>query len=436
MSNVVFAITIGSRRVTAAAVKYAGKIRSEVILEEVNTDGAVRHGRIVNVANMTKIIRGLIVKLNNRAKTGSMREAYIAIGGISMHSVKHQSTKPELPDLYPIETEYIDNDEYIHTTMDVKAVTAVEDVLNAARVKCIDMISIPKATATILSQEEKEAGCILVDIGFGTTTVQIFSGGHLQHLAVIPIGGDAVTRDIMTHAKIPHDQAESIKVNWCDASVNIDNFEDDKREVFEESKLPINRQMRSNIVVCRYEEIMKNVLAQIHNSGVNAFKICVLTGGGSKQKGIETLTRRVLDMPALAVQHRAFSEPCDIMSGQRFEQTDIYGLCSLCLPPENTVVEVPTPDDPTTGKTATGNTETANPTPANPATGNTVTTQATGNASQVGSTAKTGNNNVGNVDEKPTKSDNDTNEEEEKKEEKGFFKKLFGDLLSSNNSKK
>lgn len=424
MSNVVFAITIGSRRVTAAAVKYAGKIRSEVILEEVNTDDAVRHGRIVNVANMTKIIKGLILKLNNRAKTVGLREAYIAIGGISMHSIKHQSTKPELPDLYPIETEYIDNDEYIHTTMDVKAVTAVEDVLNAARVKCIDMISIPKATATILTQEEKEDGCILVDIGYGTTTVQIFSGGHLQHLSVIPIGGEAVTRDIMTHAKVPHDQAESIKINWCDASVNIDNFEDDKREVFEESKLPINRQMRSNIVVCRYEEIMKNVLAQIHNSGVNAFKICVLTGGGSKQKGIETLTRRVLDMPALAVQHRAFSEPCDIMSGQRFEQTDIYGLCSLCLPPDQNVTEAPATKDSAQEKPVAPAAKAANtsaPTPAvNPA-------PTSGN--QATATTVTPDTND-DADKKDAKSNEG---EEQKKEKRGFFGRIFGDLLSSNN---
>lgn len=430
MSNVVFAITIGSRRVTAAAIKFAGKIRSEVILEEVNTDDAVRHGRIVNVANMTRIIKGLILKLNNRAKTVGLREAYIAIGGISMHSIKHQSTKPELPDLYPIETEYIDNDEYIHTTMDVKAVTAVEDVLNSARVKCIDMISIPKATATILTPEEKEDGCILVDIGYGTTTVQIFSGGHLQHLAVIPIGGDAVTRDIMTHVnktqtKITHDQAESIKVNWCDASVNIDNFEEDKREVFEESKLPIDRQTRSNIVVCRYEEIMKNVLAQIHNSGVNAFKICVLTGGGSKQKGIETLTRRVLDMPALAVQHRAFSEPCDIMSGQRFEQTDIYGLCSLCLPPETTTVEAPASE---VSKPAVGNTN-ENHTTGTPTASTTVQPTNPAPAVSTNNGVETDNTETGNK----TNEQKDTEQKNTGEKKRGLFGRIFGDLLSSNN---
>lgn len=423
MSNVVFAITIGSRRVTAAAVKFAGKIRSEIILEETNTEGAVRHGRIVNVANMKKIINGLIVKLNNRAKTGNMREAYIAIGGISMHSVKHTSTNPELPDLYPIETEYLDNNEYIHTTMDVKAVTAVEDVLSAARIKCIGgMISIPKATATILTPEEKEDGCILVDIGFGTTTVQIFSEGHLQHLAVIPIGGDAVTRDLMTHAKINHDLAESIKINWCDASVNIDNFEEDKREVFEETQLPISRQLRSNIVVCRYEEILKNVLAQIHNSGVNAFKICVLTGGGSKQKGIETLTRRVLDMPALAVQHRAFSEPCDIMSGQRFEQTDIYGLCSLCLPPDNNATEATTTEAPQENPVA----------PAASAANPTTPTQATAPApaNQTNTAPDVTPTTNKDADKKDAKNDEG---ESQKKEKRGFLGRIFGDLLSSNN---
>lgn len=370
MSNVVFAITIGSQRVTAAAIKYAGRTRSEIFIEQENSNDAVSHGRVIDPKTMSGIISKLILKLNNRAKIKGMREAYIAIGGITMHSFKHMSSKPELPDMWIINSEQNDKDDYLHTTIDLKAFTAVEDALNLAKVKAIDMITIPKATSTILSAEEKLSGCFLVDIGYGTTTIQIFSEGHLQHLAVIPIGGEAVTRDIMTLANISHDQAESLKTGFSDASINIDNVDEKKEKSFEDAQLPIDRQLLNNIVVCRYEEIFKNVLQQIRISGINGFTIGVLTGGGSKQTGIETLTRRVLGMPALAVQRRAFSEPSDILSGKSYELTDIYGLASLCPVPDPVVtVGTQTTVEPTEhSKTVetTGRTEpTAVPNPTN-----------------------------------------------------------------------
>lgn len=334
MSNTVFAITIGSQRTTAAAVKYAGKTRSEIIIEQENSYDAVRHGRIVNVKLMASIISNLILKLNNRAKTREVRDAYIAVGGITMHSLLQQSAKQDLPDLWTVNTERISENEYLHTIMDLKAFQSIEDALNLAKVKSLDLITVPQATSAILTNKEKEDGCLLVDIGFGTTTVQIFSGGHLKHLAVIPIGGDAVTRDIMHFAKLSHDQAERLKTDWSNASVNIEDIDETKKESFEDQTLPIPRQKLNTIVVCRYEEIMKNVLEQIHESGVNGFSIGILTGGGAHQKGIETLTRRILGMPALAIQKRAFSDPCDVASAQKFERSDIYGLCSLCPIPE------------------------------------------------------------------------------------------------------
>lgn len=339
MSNVVFAITIGSRRVTAAAIAFAGRTRSKIFIEQENCDEAVRHGCIVNIKQMASIIDKLIIRLNNRAKAIdkfiNLREAYIAIGGISMHSLKHESTKPDLLEMETVDSEQLEDGDYQHTIMDFKAFNSVEAALNLAKVKALDIITVPKATATILSEQEKHDGCLLVDIGYGTTTVQVFESGHLMHLAVIPIGGDAVTRDIMQHAKVTREQAERLKVDWSDANANIDEIEDCKNKSFEDANLQIPRQELNTIVVCRYEEILKNVLVQLNSSMVNSLSMCVLTGGGSKQRGIESLTRKVLEMPALPIQKRAFSEPCDMTSGQRFELSDIYGLCSLCHVPDS-----------------------------------------------------------------------------------------------------
>lgn len=339
MSNVVFAITIGSRRVTAAAIAFAGRTRSKIFIEQENCDEAVRHGCIVNIKQMASILDKLIIKLNNRAKaidkSINLRETYIAIGGITMHSLKHESKQPELPDMETVDSEQLEDGEYLHTIMDFKAFNSVESALNLAKVKALDIVTVPKATSTILSAQEKNDGCLLVDLGFGTTTVQVFESGHLKHLAVIPVGGDAVTRDIMQFAKVTREQAERLKVDWSDANANIDEIDDCKNKSFEDANLQIPRHELNTIVVCRYEEILKNVREQLNSSMVSSLSMCILTGGGSKQRGIESLTRKILEMPALPIQKRAFTEPCDPTSSQRFELSDIFGLSSLCPVPEN-----------------------------------------------------------------------------------------------------
>lgn len=421
MSNVVFAISIGSQRVKAAAIRYAGRTRTEIYVEQENSNEAVRHGRIINKKKMAEIINKLILRLNNRAKIKGMRQAYVAIGGITMHSLKHQTKNPEMPGLWIVDTDQVGSDVYTHTTMDLKAFTAIEDSLGISKVKSIDMLTVPKATSTILTPEEKAEGCFLVDIGYGTTTIQIFSEGHLQHLAVIPIGGEAVTRDIMTYANISHDDAEIMKTTWSDASVNIDNVDENNGRTFEDSKLPIERKELNNIVVCRYEEIFNNIAEQIRISGINGFSIGVLTGGGSKQTGIETLTRRVLGMGGLAVQRRAFNEPCDIMSGKFYELTDIYGLASLCPAPD------PTAANDTVETPASKHAEDTTPKVEDPTPHKTVTPQdKTVQANQNG---KSGEN------PKPVEPANKETEEKKEEKETNFFKRIVTTLLSSNNSK-
>ncbi len=149
------------------------------------------------------------------------------------------------------------------------------------------------SAASILSDEEKEAGVALVDIGGGTTDITIFKDGIIRHTAVIPFGGNAVTKDIREGCTVMMDQAEKLKVKFGSAMANeiydnriitIPGFKGREHKEISEKNL-------ARIIQARVEEIFDYVLWEIRRSGYENKLIAgiVLTGGGSLLKHINLL---------------------------------------------------------------------------------------------------------------------------------------------------
>jgi cell division protein FtsA len=153
------------------------------------------------------------------------------------------------------------------------------------------------SSAAVLSEEEKEAGVALVDIGGGTTDIAIFQDGIIRHTAVIPFGGNVITDDIRQGCTIMRHQAESLKVKFGSA-LALENKDSDivvipglkGREPKE-----ISLRNLSHIIQARMEEILEHVHYEIRNSGYEKQLIggIVLTGGGAQLKHMKQLVEYV-----------------------------------------------------------------------------------------------------------------------------------------------
>jgi cell division protein FtsA len=154
---------------------------------------------------------------------------------------------------------------------------------------------------SVLTDDEKELGVCLVDIGGGTTDLAVFSGGAIRHTAVIPIAGDQVTNDIAVSLRTPTHHAEELKVKYACALSQLAN-PDETSEVPSVGDRPprrLARQTLAEIVEPRYEELFGLVRQELRRSGFEEVIAAgiVLTGGSAKMEGAIELAEEVFHVP-------------------------------------------------------------------------------------------------------------------------------------------
>src|SRR6202453_2173439 len=153
----------------------------------------------------------------------------------------------------------------------------------------------------VLTDNEKELGVCLVDVGGGTTDIAVFSSGAIRHTAVIPIAGDQVTNDIAVSMRTPTQYAEDIKIRYACALSQLAN-PDESIEVPSVGDRPsrrLARQTLAEVVEPRYEELFALVRDELRRSGFEETIAAgiVLTGGSSKMEGAVALAEEVFHMP-------------------------------------------------------------------------------------------------------------------------------------------
>ena len=185
------------------------------------------------------------------------------------------------------------------------AMSAAQNIIKCVR-RCgleVDDIILEQlaASAAVLTDDEKELGVCLVDIGGGTTDIAVFSDGAIRHTAVIPIAGDQVTNDIAVALRTPTQYANEIKIKYACALRQL-AAEDETIEVpgvGDREPRTLARQTLAEVVEPRYEELLGLVLAELRRSGFE--EICaagvVLTGGSSKMEGAIELAEEIFHMP-------------------------------------------------------------------------------------------------------------------------------------------
>jgi len=154
---------------------------------------------------------------------------------------------------------------------------------------------------SVLTEDEKELGVCLVDIGGGTTDIAIFTEGAIRHTAVIPIAGDQVTNDIAMALRTPTQDAEEIKIKYACALTQLAGPDETIKvpSVGDRAPRELSRQALAEVVEPRYDELFTLVQAELRRSGFEDLIATgiVLTGGTSKMEGACELAEEIFHMP-------------------------------------------------------------------------------------------------------------------------------------------
>ncbi len=185
------------------------------------------------------------------------------------------------------------------------AVSAAQNIIKCVR-RCsleVDDIILEQLASSyaVLTEDEKELGVCLVDIGGGTTDMAVFTEGAIRHTAVIPIAGDQVTNDIAVALRTPTQHAEEIKIKYACALTQLASVDDtiEVPSVGERPARRLARQTLAEVVEPRYEELFTLIQAELRRSGFE--DLCaagvVLTGGSAKMEGVVELSEEIFHMP-------------------------------------------------------------------------------------------------------------------------------------------
>ncbi len=185
------------------------------------------------------------------------------------------------------------------------AMNAVQNIEKCVR-RCgleVDAIILEQLASSmaVLTEDERELGVCMVDIGGGTTDIAVFTEGAIRHTSVIPIAGDQVTNDIAMALRTPTQHAEEIKVKYACALTQLAASDELIKvpSVGDRPARDLSRQALAEVVEPRYEELFTLVRDELRRSGYEDLVAAgvVLTGGTSRMEGVVELAEEIFHMP-------------------------------------------------------------------------------------------------------------------------------------------
>jgi cell division protein FtsA len=201
--------------------------------------------------------------------------------------------------------------------------------VEAAGIHADNIILQPIASSrSVLTTEEKELGVALVDIGGGTTDIAVWKDGSLVHSQIIPVGGNHFTNDLAVALKIPHNEAERIKLNHgCVLPEKVNQAAHISVQGLSGTK---PREVRlgtvAEVLGARAEELFSIIDTSIKDANLEGLITggYVITGGGALIKGLQELSEYVLEKPAKIGFPKPFGGMTNIMQNPKF--STVLGL--------------------------------------------------------------------------------------------------------------
>ena len=201
----------------------------------------------------------------------------------------------------------------------VNAAQNIEKCIRRCGLEVEDVILEQLASSySVLTEDEKELGVCMVDIGGGTTDIAVFTGGSIRHTGVIPIAGDQVTNDIAMALRTPTPHAEDLKIKYACALAKLAREGETIKvpSVGDRAPRDLSRQALAEVVEPRYDELFTLVQAELRRSGFE--DLCaagvVLTGGSSKMEGAVELAEEIFHMPVRLAVPQGVAGLTDIVS--------------------------------------------------------------------------------------------------------------------------
>lgn len=328
----IVAIELGSSKITGIAGKknLDGSISILAVVQE-DSASCIRKGVVYNIDKTVMCVTNIVKKLETTLKS-KIAQVYVGVGGQSIRSIKNvilremggqtvvtqeminelmdqnrNSSYPEQEILDAATQEYKVDQQYQLDPVGIQCSRLEGNFLNIlwrkqfyrnlnkcfeqAGITIAEMYLAPLAMAdSVLTETEKRSGCVLVDLGADTTTVSVYYKNILRHLAVIPLGGNNITKDIAT---LQMEELDAERMKLKHASAFTDNSDIDNT-----LSLPIDQERSIysrdfiNIVEARVEEIIENAWFQVPNEFIDKLLGgIILTGGGANMKNIERAFR-------------------------------------------------------------------------------------------------------------------------------------------------
>jgi len=208
-------------------------------------------------------------------------------------------------------------------TCAVNAAQNIEKCVQKCGLEVDDIILEQLASSyAVLTDDEKELGVCVVDVGGGTTDIAIFTGGAIRHTAVIPIAGDQVTNDIAMALRTPTQNAEEIKVKHACALTQLAGAEETIKvpSVGERPPRDLSRQALAEVVEPRYEELFTLIQSELRRSGFEDVVAAgiVLTGGTSTMEGVVELAEEIFHMPVRLAAPQGISGLADVVNNPMY----------------------------------------------------------------------------------------------------------------------
>ena len=331
MRQVIAALDLGTSKTIALVVQknYAGEL-SVFCTETLPSKATIRRGRVYKLNETLEIISKLIEKLNGSLPS-PLEKIYVGIGGQSLHSqlfivkrvingeiVSQQllnsmreealCSRPEFEDNLGIfSCEYYTDGHLVSNPLGTIATVVearfqlivgnpclkrnLDTIFRKGEIAVADYYISPLATAeAVLTPEEKEKGCALVEWGEGVTYVSVYKKKALKYLATLPLGGLTITKDIRS-LNVLENEAEMLKIKYGSALLELAADGDVPVNEEQNSSRRIELSELNSIIEARAEEIIKNVWNQIQASGYSQTLEAgiVITGGGALLRNLPKL---------------------------------------------------------------------------------------------------------------------------------------------------
>ncbi len=337
--QIIAAVDIGTTKIVAIVGKKSAKGKLEILGMSKTASKGVKRGVVLNIEETVNAIQNTVNEVQEQAAV-NLKDVYVGIAGQHIKSIRNRGyvnrdsyddeiTKEDIQalidDMYKIPIEageeiihvlpqnfIVDNETGVknpagmsgkrlegnfHIVIgQIASAKNIEKCINRAGLNVKELVLEPLASSeAVLTEDEKEAGVALVDIGGGTTDIAVFYDDIIRHTAVIPFGGNVVTNDIKEGCSILGRQAELLKIQFGSALGDLANEEKVVTIPGISGREPKEIAFRSlaYIIQSRMEEILDAVLYEIENSGVmdKLSAGIVLTGGGALLRHLPQLVK-------------------------------------------------------------------------------------------------------------------------------------------------